>query len=300
MVQRLRNWFISACFAATAGAARAVVFASTGDVTFNTTAPTGPYTDSGWQYQGEWMGFTGTPIAPQYFITAKHVAGSVGTSFVYLGVTYTTDAFFDSPDADLRIWHVTSPFPNYAPLYASADELSRELVVAGRGKQRGSALDGHGWLWGSTDGVLRWGTNVVSSATQRLLSATFDAGFSVNEATLAEGDSGGGWFIRDSDGIWKLAAISLAVSGPYKASLDTEDKFAFNAALHDQEGYYELQPDGGYLAVTGAGQLFGTRLSSQTTFIRQVTGIPEPSTAILLGGAAVGLGFVRARRLRSR
>src|SRR5215211_3968405 len=39
----------------------------------NIYAPGGTNYNSGWQWEGNWGGgFLGTPIAPQYFITAEH------------------------------------------------------------------------------------------------------------------------------------------------------------------------------------------------------------------------------------
>ena len=42
--------------------ARAVIFFSTSDPLFNTTAPTGGLAGSGWQWTGFWGGVTGTTI----------------------------------------------------------------------------------------------------------------------------------------------------------------------------------------------------------------------------------------------
>ena len=53
--------------------ARAVILFGTGDPTVNTTAPTGALADSGWQFEGDWIGFLGTAIAPQFFVSAKHI-----------------------------------------------------------------------------------------------------------------------------------------------------------------------------------------------------------------------------------
>ena len=40
----------------------------------NTTQPTAKrYLNSGWQYEGDLGPFSGTPIAPQYYITAQHI-----------------------------------------------------------------------------------------------------------------------------------------------------------------------------------------------------------------------------------
>src|SRR5689334_13923866 len=83
----------SLAIAATPLTARAVIFQSTGDPNYNTTAPTGTLANSGWQYQGDWGAFNGTPIAPQYFMTAKHVGGNIGQEFTYGGNVYTTTGF---------------------------------------------------------------------------------------------------------------------------------------------------------------------------------------------------------------
>src|SRR5436309_1682040 len=81
--------------------AHGVIFDSTGDPTFNTTAPSGSLTGSGWQYQGLWGGFLGTPVAPQYFVTAKHVGGTIGQDLVLNGISYTTVAVSNDPNSDL-------------------------------------------------------------------------------------------------------------------------------------------------------------------------------------------------------
>jgi len=118
----------------------AVILFGSGDPTYNTTPPTGALQDSGWQYEGQWGGFLGTPIAPQYFIAAQHIGGEVGQAFVYDGVTYTTTAYWNDPNSDLRLWKVDGVFPTYAPLYATNDEVGRNLVVIGRGTQRGEPV----------------------------------------------------------------------------------------------------------------------------------------------------------------
>src|ERR1700731_563949 len=56
----------------------AVILYGTGDPSANTSAPTGALAGSGWQYEGQFAGVLGTVIASNYFITAKHVGGSVG------------------------------------------------------------------------------------------------------------------------------------------------------------------------------------------------------------------------------
>jgi hypothetical protein len=70
--------FVLICFLPTA---QAVILLDTGDPNFNTTAPTGELAGSGWQYEGLWVSFLGTAVASNFFITAKHVGGSVGDTF---------------------------------------------------------------------------------------------------------------------------------------------------------------------------------------------------------------------------
>jgi hypothetical protein len=288
---------------------RAVIFASTGDPAFNTTAPTGALLDSGWQFQGLWGNFLGTPIAPQFFITAEHILGNVGDLFSYQGQSYVTDAVYDDPNSDLRIWHVTTPFPNFAPLYLNNNETGKELVVFGRGTQRGGEVtfagNPRGWLWGAADGVPRWGTNTVNGflsgggSIGSLLVADFDLSGPATEAHLSVGDSGGAVFIKDTDNIWKLAGINYAVSGPYYTSSSGAGEF--QAALHNEAGFFVSNGGGGFVPASGPGEFYSTRISSNATFITQTTGIPEPSTALaLIAGAALGGTLCRIRRREGR
>jgi len=117
--------------------AGAVMLLGSGDPAYNTTPPTGALAASGWQYQGTWGGVLGTPIAPQYFIAAHHVGGSVGQTFSFQGIPYTTTAYWDDPNSDFRVWKVDRAFPTYAPLYSLSDEAGKLMVVIGRGTQRG-------------------------------------------------------------------------------------------------------------------------------------------------------------------
>src|SRR4051812_12078862 len=225
--------------------ARAVILLGTGDPAANTTAPGGTLANSGWQYQGTFSGFLGTPIAPNFFITAAHIGGAVGTPFVFQGVTHTTVAVNYDPYSDLVIWQVDGTFPNFAPLYSTPTETGQPLVVFGRGTQRGAAVikngTQRGWLWGAGDGVQRWGENVVTSIVsggllQDYIYATFDATGSPNEAHLSVGDSAGAVFIKDGT-VWKLAGINYAVDGPFYTT-NTGDG-AFNAALYDSRDFYQ-------------------------------------------------------------
>ena len=223
----------------------AVIFESTGDTNYNTTAPSGALTNSGWQYEGSWGNYLGTPIAPQFFIAANHVGGTTNDVFLFNGLPYHPVAAFKTFDSDLTIWQVRETFPFYAPLCTSSDETNKHLVVFGRGTQRGApvVVDGqtNGWFWGAPDSVQRWGENDVSSITNLgvgvgdMLRVVFDGNGGSNECHLSDGDSSGGVFIQE-DGVWKLAGINHGVDGEFSNDVDGT---VFTAALTDLRGLFQ-------------------------------------------------------------
>ena len=263
-------------------ASDAVILYRTGDPAANSTAPGGPLNGSGWQFQGVWGAFLGTPIAPHFFLSAKHV-GQAGAAFTFGGINYTLVKEFGDPNSDLDLWQVVETFPIFAPLYTKSDEAGRLTLVIGRGTQRGSdvLVNGtfSGWGWGPGDGVQRWGENLIStivtpSPDNDFLYGTFDAVGLIEEATLSAGDSGGAAFIKDGS-LWKLAGIHYAVDGPYY--LDALGNGGFNAALFDSRGLY-ISDEGSpphYTLITGGAPVpagfYPTRISSKLGWIYSVT-----------------------------
>lgn len=122
-----------------AHSAHAIILYGTGDPEANTTAPTQPdLVDSGWQYQGFWGAFTGTPISSNCFLAAKHVGGSTNQTFTFRGSNYVVVACTDiGVNIDLNVWRVDGTFPAWAPLYERGDEIGKLAMWMGRGTQRG-------------------------------------------------------------------------------------------------------------------------------------------------------------------
>jgi len=290
--------------------------------TRNTSAPSVGEGLAGWNLQGQWGNYLGTPIAPQYFITGKHFGAStsitVGSQTYSIDTTFNGTGHVDDPLSDLRICRITGTFSSYAPLYdASADgsEENQTLTVIGRGTQRGDAVtvtgasvsDLRGWQWGTDDHVQSWGRNVVSffsnyiaGSPDSLLVFAFNrvggsGGGITNECALSAGDSGGGVFINVG-GVWKLAGISYAVTNYFSHTGGGDAGFA--ASIFDRGGlYYGQQNNWTYIpdeAADKPGASYASRISARLDWINGV--IPESGSAAVV--ALAGLVLLRRRGRR--
>lgn len=269
-----------------AGCADAVIFRETGDPASHTSTPGD---NSGWQYEGKFMTFLGVPIAPHFFITAKHFGGSVGTVFDFHGDSYTTIAYHDSPSTDLRIWEVnhSKPFPTYAPLSSGSADVGATAVVHGRGTQRGVEVivssESKGWQWGPGDDVERWGSNVIEGTVNagpsygELIYCNFDNPGVPGECHLSVGDSGGGVFVLEN-GLWRLAGINLSVDGPFRVNSSGP---SFYGALTDVGGL-EYNDGASWVPVPEAAadvpsSFYSSRVSASTAWI---TGIAPDAASL--------------------
>ena len=321
---RLAGWkagivaFVILTFAA--ASAHAVILSSKPQR--NTSPPAGGLANSGWQWQGRFGSFTGTPIAQQYFITAGHIGGEPGQTFSYNGQEFTTTAYFDDPRTDLRIWKVDGKFNTFAPIFRDQTEIGRSCVIFGRGTQRGDPVyqDGElkGWEWGPSDGAMSWGRNaiagIVNGGPQRgeLLTFSFDRSGIAQEGMLSAGDSGGGVFVRQGTR-WKLVGINTSVDGPYAFA---PGQNPFNAALFDKGGLFVPSRSGGTSVAESVTDIpaaaYVTRLSTNMEWINGVlsgqiapggvlpsasgtSGIPEPTGAFLTMAVLGAMTLMRMR-----
>ncbi|MGA2498185.1 MAG: PEP-CTERM sorting domain-containing protein [Tepidisphaeraceae bacterium] len=292
--------------------AQGVIVDDNGTAIRNTTPPApGSVADAAWQLEGQWGSFLGTPIAPGYFITAAHIGGSSAQVFQFQGSSYSIDATYGTggvysiPGTDLNVWKINGAFNTFAELYTAQNEVSRHLVVIGRGTAPGAPVmvNGQlrGWLWGAADAQQSWGENDVTDivndpSTGDLLHYEFNDGAGPNEAHLSAGDSGGGVFIQDN-GIWKLAGINFAVDGPYSTNASGSNNFL--AAIFNKQGLY-TQGDTAWVLNTVAtpGGSYSTRISTNAQTIEAI--IPGPAIPLTLASLTfadaqtyAGLGNVK-------
>ena len=249
----LSAWLLIASWLGFGTTARAITLYGNGDPTHHTTPPVGTLAGSGWQWQVIGAS-SATVIGPHYIATARHLGLQPGIEFDYSGLRYQVIRVTSPDIGDLALLEVAGVFPDPAPLYTHTNELRKTLVLHGRGTQRGDPVYGpppdgtelRGWKWGLTDIQLRWGTNRVEEIyeaqpsdgiTGTYLIAYFSNRGGADLGTVTLGDSGGGAFIKDTDGKWKLAGVNFAVEGQFRTSADAGD---FSAAVFDRRGFYEF------------------------------------------------------------
>jgi cysteine-rich repeat protein len=197
--------------------------------TENTTAPPD---DPGWLHVARRGATTAVYVGNGWVLTASHVgAGTIRID----GVNYPPVAgselaiIHDGLDvADLVLFRVdpVPPLPQL-PIRSSQPAIDDAVVMMGNGRNRGAATSftippslqvHHGYEWDTTKNR-RWGSNIVSNAgvdvqigntTSRGFATAFTRFESDDEGHAADGDSGGGVFIKNG-GSWELAGIMIAV-----------------------------------------------------------------------------------------
>ncbi len=292
----------------------------------NVLAPRRTLLNSGWQWQGKWGDFLGTAISRRFFVTAEHIGGKVGDSFLLNGVTYRTTATYDDPQTDLQVWKVDRDFPNWAPLFKENSEKGRGIILFGRGTKRGADVVVNnqlkGWLWDGDDGVQSWGKNIVSGLASSTadpeaggakiagarLYWTFDRNGISYEGTVSSGDSGGGVFVKVGK-TWKLVGVNHSAEAEF--SYPGQPGTLYRGSLFDVGGLQNgdtLIPD---QLADNPSRAYATRISPRVPWIYDVVsgrmapsaapslsaGVPEPSgLAIVLG--AMGLMRRTKREIR--
>lgn len=168
-------------------------------------------------------------ISSNCIIAVRHAEGGIGTYVEIGGNTYIVTDVWNHSTADIRVARLYGAnLINFVGLYEDTNEIDKEIVMGGYGDGRGGLLKTRGTTYGyqwdnSSNTTLRLGTNKINDTkdddtlvgyTSDVITADFDGlnegDSTVYEGTIADHDSGGGWFIKAGD-IWKVASLGRAV-----------------------------------------------------------------------------------------
>jgi hypothetical protein len=201
-------------------------------------------------------------VAPNYLLTAGHVQGETTDYTMINGVRYSAVASYTPPpDAgqsvapDLRLIKLDKTLPNYNPIFTGTISSGMNTFLLGYGDS--GTLNGDSATWdAATKGTGRWGTNTVASSDYRVNGFGYSSmvfpiySFDTDtpyEALAADGDSGGGAFVKVGNQ-WQLAGI-FSTAGSASASAVSVPRYA--------------------------------------DWIFSVTGVPEPGSLALLSAAGL-------------
>lgn len=227
-----------------------------------------PPDDRGWQYVGSWEVGGGVAVAPDYFLTAQHLGGGVGGSFILNGVSYPTIALYDIQGTDLRLVQIAGTFPDYAPIYhdTPGSERGQAVSLVGYGiYTQGTPVvtNGiqNGWYWGQAAGenfAMNTVADVVTVDDAQHLAYNFNPIANQSQGVYAPGDSGGGMFLY-SGGKWRLAGIAHAVSSFFQSQ---DDENSLQAAIYNPAGLYVQDDQGKLVPATAPQQGFATEVAA--------------------------------------
>jgi autotransporter-associated beta strand protein len=183
-----------------------------------------------------WWNYNASAVAikPNHILTTCHQGYGVGTTVSFGGTTYKVAEVFQHGKADLRIARITTMggadanLANYVGYYKDTNEEDKTAVVGGFGRGRGTIYPTY-YTWAVSDNkTQRWGQNKLDGQDTLIDPAAFvtdvltahfenrgDPNWVEYEAAVAEYDSGGGWFLKDSvTGSWQVAGLSRGADNP--------------------------------------------------------------------------------------
>lgn len=223
------------------------------------------------------MGASCVAMAPHWVITARHVGG---TTVNFGGTNFTAVQRIDHDDADISLLRFNETFSTYYTPYFG-DVLGQQVTMVGFGSTGTAGSTGITITGGG--GTRRKANNIIDATATVTFdnidffeswvvdvdgptgNGTLGGGAVFQEGGLWGGDSGGGWFV-DMNSQHRLVGINSWI-----------DDGTGNGAYNDYGDW--------------AG---GVALSNYEGWIFANTGVPEPSSMLVLGLG--GLALLRRKR----
>jgi hypothetical protein len=247
------------------------------DYSVATNPPTGDW-NVNWDNVYRYKGSSAVAVGSHWLLTAAHVADdNAASNIVAGGVTYYQQEIIfhtaaDDPEhstrADLALVRFDKEFPGYYPLYTGifpgdsrrTSRLSAVMVGYGR---TGTVYSTYYNELPPGNGIKRWGsqkvdgtdsqnylivddrftppaTNVVYNDGIKMM---FVLGETLYEAGAGVYDSGGGTFVKDGDGIWKLAGINT-IRYPTTGNTNYTGTFAVSVPAYETWATNVMNPTG--------------------------------------------------------
>lgn len=206
---------------------------------------------------GSWGGASCIAIGPRHVMLTRHQGGQVGTRVTFGETTYAAQRIWTHESVDLQVARIEAldggdaELSHWARVSRGDDESGRTVLIGGRGKLRGDTRyddtgEAYAYLWGQSTEQVVWGANVVES-TYSLMNSGVEYMFLdfdgpdlgvPGEVAPADGDSGGGWFLQDPDGTWRVVGMSRSTQrtgatwfrNPYTGQPDPDRVYALRVA----------------------------------------------------------------------
>lgn len=182
-------------------------------------------------FVGTWNGSSAVAVGSRWVVTAKHVGGTVGQTFVMNGVAYAATAIYSPPPpADLQLIELQSVLPGWH-LIAPQPTTGTQVTVVGFGYQAGSTI-ATGVNWSDQRGET-WGQNTLDYVGTSAMSFRFqrsNQGGIAHECAGATHDSGGGVFVTMPSGALRLVGIITSIDGPLGFTTYSSRTYCLNLA----------------------------------------------------------------------
>ena len=215
----------------------------TPDTAVSEQPPTG-FWEMDWSFNYKYKGSSAVAIAPNWLLTAHHVADDAPVWSMTVGETIYTevDRVYHTPaadpsntkTADLALVRVDNELPGWYDIYTGTYPLSprRDAMLIGHGYAGTVTNSSFNWSTGA-DRIRRWGSQKVDEEYfesfgggtfqfwgLRMMFSRTDGYATEYESGAALFDSGGATFVKDGDD-WKVAGINTNVYGSSPAYTGT-------------------------------------------------------------------------------